>query len=98
MIETHFIEKKEWPVTNHIRDLVLPEGRLKELTYVSIGQWEFDDLKFECTKNMLDLISVDKIIKKNLKYSFSGKLYKFEGTPEFYQKRFNELAQMPDLS
>lgn len=98
MIETHYIEKKEWPETKTIGDLVLPEGRLTELVYVTISQWDFENLKFECTKNMMNLISVNKILKKKSKYSFSGELYQFTAPIEFYQTRFNELVQMPDLS
>ena len=73
--------------------LVLPEGRFQDLVHVFIRQWEFDELKVECTRNILDMISVDEILKKTASYSFAGSLYKFEGSREFYQNRFNELFE-----
>lgn len=94
MIETHFVEKKEWPDTTKTGTLILPEGRLEDLAHIFIRQWDFDDLKMECTKNVLDMISVDGILKKKSSYSFSGNLYRFEAPFEFYQKRFNELLEM----
>lgn len=93
MIETYYIEKKEWPDMYNIGTIVLPEGRLKDLAYVFLRQWDFDDLKLECTRNILDLASVDKILKKTGNYSFSGSLFKFSAPPEFYQNRFNELFE-----
>jgi len=93
MIETYYVERKEWPDMSQIGTLILPEGRLKELAYVFVRQWEFDDLKLECTRNILDLASVDEILEKAPSYSFSGDLFKFSAPPEFYQNRFNELFE-----
>lgn len=93
MIETHFLEKKEWPDTTHAGTLVLPEGRLEDLTHIFIRQWEFDDLKLECTKNVLDMISVDEILKRKLSYSFAGSLFKFQATDDFYRARFDEIYE-----
>ena len=93
MIETHYIEKKEWPDTSQVGTLVLPEGRIADLVYVFIREWEIDDLKLECTRNILDMISVEEILKKKASYSFSGKLFRFSAPPEFYQNRFNELFE-----
>jgi hypothetical protein len=91
MIETFFIEKKEWPDMRTAGDLSLPEGRLKELSYIFIKQWEFDDVKFDCTRNFLDFISVEQISKKKAKYSLGGSLYKFEAPLDFYKERIHEL-------
>ena len=93
MIETHYIEKKEWPDTSQVGTLVLPEGRFQDLVYVFIRQWDFDDLKLECTRNILDMISVDEILKKKSSYSFAGNLFRFSAPVEFYQNRFNELFE-----
>lgn len=93
MIETHYIEKKEWPDTSQVGTLVLPEGRLEDLAHVFIRQWDFEDLKLECTRNILDMISVDEILKKKASYSFAGNLFRFSAPPEFYQNRFNELFE-----
>lgn len=93
MIETHYIQKKEWPDTSRVGALVLPEGRLKELVHVFIRQWEFDDLKLECTRNTLDMISIESILKKKTSCSFSGSLFRFDAPHEFYQNRFSELFE-----
>lgn len=93
MIETHYVEKKEWPDMSQTGTLILPEGRLDNLAHVFIRQWDFDDLKLECTRNILELISVDAILKKKSSYSFAGNLFKFSAPPEFYQNRFNELFE-----
>lgn len=93
MIETYYVERKEWPDVSQIGTLILPEGRLADLAYVFVRQWDFDDLKLECTRNILDLASVDKILDNTSTYSFSGSLFKFSAPPEFYQNRFNELFE-----
>lgn len=94
MIETHLIEKKEWPDTTNAGNLILPEGRLSQLSYIFIRQWEFDELKLECTKNILDMISVDEVLKKKLSYSFEGNLFRFDATEDFYKNRFDEIYEM----
>jgi hypothetical protein len=94
MIETHLLEKKEWPDTTSAGNLILPEGRLTRLSHIFIRQWDFDDLKLECTKNILDMISVDEVLKRKLSYSFEGSLFKFEGSEDFYKNRFNEIYEM----
>ena len=94
MIETHFIEKKEWPDMANFGTLVLPEGRFNKLVHVFIRQWEFDALKLECTRNILDLISVDKIVKKKASYSVAGNLYSLEAPCEFYKNRFDEIYEL----
>jgi hypothetical protein len=93
MIETHYIEKKEWPDVREAGTLILPEARLKELAYVFIKEWEFEDLKYECTRNILEMISVEEILKKDTSYSFKGNLYTFSAPPEFYMERFEELIK-----
>jgi hypothetical protein len=93
MIETYFIEKKEWPDVHSAGELSLPEGRLSNLSYVFIKKWEFDDLKMYCTGNFLDFISVEKLVPKNTTYSLSGALYKFDAPMDFYRTRFDELFE-----
>lgn len=94
MIETHLIEKKEWPDTTSVGQLILPEGRLTQLVYVFLREWEFDELKLECTKNILDMISVDEVLKKKMSYSFEGNLFRFEAPEDFYRNRFDEIYEM----
>lgn len=91
MIETYFVEKKEWPDTHEAGQLILPTGRLEDLTYIFIQKWEFDDLKINCTKNFLDFIGVEKIVPRNSTYSLNGSLYKFDAPIEFYRDRLGEL-------
>ena len=91
MIETHYVEKKEWPVTTDVGVLVLPEGRLNQLVHIFIREWEFDELKVECTRNILDMISVNEVLKKKERYSFDGNLFRFEAPDDFYKMRFDEI-------
>ena len=92
MIETYYIEKKEWPSLYGVDDLSLPEGRLNHLSHVFVQEWEFDDIKMNCTRNFLDFISVEKLTPKNAKYSLDGNLYIFEAPTEFYRDRLDELV------
>lgn len=92
MIETHFIRQKEWPDTKSEGTLILPNSQVGDvLQYIYIQKWVFDDLKMTCTKNFLDMISVDSILNTKNGYSFEGNVFKFDAPIEFYQKRFVEL-------
>lgn len=91
MIETYYIEKKEWPDLYVTGDLSLPEGRLDNLAHIFVREWEFDNLKIDCTKNFLDFISVEKLSPKKSKYSLQGNMYTFDAPVEFYRERFDEL-------
>lgn len=94
MIETYYIEKKEWPDMSSVGTLILPEGRLNKLVYIFVRQWEFDELKLECTRNILDMISVDEVLKKKSSYSLAGNLYSFDAPDEFYRNRFDEIYEL----
>ena len=94
MIETYYIEKKEWPDLYGSNELVLPEGRLGALAHIFIEQWEFDELKLTCTSNFLDFISVEKLTPHSNKYGLSGDMYIFQAPDEFYQNRISELYDM----
>ena len=91
MIETYFIEKKEWPALYNAGDLSLPEGRLENLAHVFVREWEFDEIKVNCTRNFLDFISVEKLTPRNAKYALSGNMYIFDAPTEFYRDRLAEL-------
>jgi hypothetical protein len=91
MIETYYIEKKEWPDLYGAQDLMLPEGRLEGLSHIFVQQWEFDELKLTCTSNFLDFISVEKLTPRNSSYSLSGDVFTFDASPEFYRERISEL-------
>ena len=90
MIESYYIHSKEWPDA----DLqMLPAPRMNELAHIFLQKWEFDDLKLNCTQNMLDMISVEKVIRTRSSYTFNGSQYTFSAPVEFYQNRFNELLE-----
>jgi hypothetical protein len=92
MLETYFMSHKEWPDTKQVGALILPTARTGDvLNHIYIQKWDFDDLKVTCTKNFLDMVSVDSIVKSKNGYSFSGKLFKFEAEPDFYRFRIGEL-------
>lgn len=93
MMETHFMNHKEWPNFDS-SDMVLPVSRVEDLRNIFLRKWEFDDLKLICTRNMLDMISVDEINKHQTSYMFNGSQYKFRADTEFYQNRFNELLEV----
>ena len=93
MIETHYINHKEWPDFD-LENLTLPTSRIDDLKNIFLQKWDFDDLKLVCTKNMLEMISVDEINMKSTSYTFSGNHYKFGADIDFYQKRFNELLNI----
>jgi hypothetical protein len=91
MIETHFVETKDWPDTRNEGTLILPESKTDTMQLVVVHEWDFEDLKVTCTANIMDLVSVDGIIDKNSSYRFSGELYKFEADTDFYRERFEEF-------
>ena len=91
MIETHFNETIEWPDTRSGGKLILPQGRGDLLAHVFIQKWEFEELKLTCTKNFLDLVSVEDIGSTKTSYSLSGQVYKFEAPLDFYRQRIYEL-------
>lgn len=92
MIDTHYIQEKEWPDTRQAGSLVLPNSRFGDvLMYVFIQEWNYDDLRVRCTENTLDMVTVDEILKKKSSYSFSGKQLRFEAPTEFYRMRFDQL-------
>ncbi len=93
MIETYFIREKEWPDTRMQGSLILPNaGSDDVLHHLYIQKWEFDELKIICTKNFLDLIGVDGIIKKKIGgYTFDGNVYRFQAEWDFYRMRLKEL-------
>jgi hypothetical protein len=96
MIETHYIEQKEWPVLEIGKTIVLPSSRPSAvLRHLYIQEWDFEELKFECTRNIIDFMSIERIINKKSTYSFNGHQYTFSAPVEFYMNRFDELYDSP---
>ena len=100
MIETYYIRQKELPDTKEVGTLILPNSDEKYdvLHYVYIQEWDFDDLKLLCTRNILDIVSVQDIRNSKNGYSFSGVIYTFEAPLEFYQARYDELYKAMTLN
>ena len=93
MIETHIIYQNEWP-DFHSDKLVLPEPKnIHDLNHVYIQNWDFDDLKVECTRNNLNMITVNGINDHPQGLSFIGEMLTFSAPVEFYMSRFNELME-----
>ena len=98
MLETYFIDQMEWPSTYEVGALILPsaQGPTDVLHHLYIQQWEFDELQLTCTRNFLDMISIDDILKKKSQsgYVFSGKAYSFDAPIEFYRERLDEIVNI----
>ena len=98
MLETYFIDQMEWPPTYSVGALILPSPQVSTdvLHHLYIQQWEFDELQLTCTKNFLDMISIDYIVKKKAQggYTFSGKTHTFEADWDFYRDRLHEIHQL----
>ena len=91
MIEMYYKENQEWPKMDN-GSLYLPASmNTGVLSCINIGEVDFEDLKLACTRNIMNLVSVDSIISTDGRYSFSGNLYKFEAPVSFYQDRFEEF-------
>jgi hypothetical protein len=93
MIETHYVHKREWPDTRS-ESFLLPSSQLgeKDLEHVYIQMWDFEELKVECTRNILDMMSVDEIVTKNdSTFSLAGSIITFDAPDDFYRLRFEEL-------
>lgn len=92
MIDTHYTRHREWPETQG--GLILPqfpENLPDNLSHVVMIEWDFEDLKLTCTRNILNMVSVEGLIKTDNGYKFEGNLYSFEAPTEFYQERFEEF-------
>lgn len=93
MIEAYLVRQNELPDTKEVGSLILPmsDKKIDVLSYLFIQEWKFDDIKLMCTRNVLDMVSVQNIVNPKGGYSFSGFVYKFEAPIGFYQSRFEEL-------
>jgi hypothetical protein len=96
MIETHVLRQKDWPDTREPGALSLPTAQPGDiLNLVYIQKWDFEELKMTCTKNFLDLIGVEGIVKKKTgSYMFDGNVYKFQADWDFYRDRLTELHEL----
>ena len=99
MIEAHFTIQKEWPETREAGSLILRASNTDDvLRHTYIQKWDFDELEMICTKNFLNFIGVENIVKsKSQGYSFDGNVYKFEADIDFYRERIGELWRLDTL-
>jgi len=96
MIETHYIEQNEWPTIELGQSMVFPTSRPGDvLHHLYIQEWDFEELKLECTRNIIDFMTIERIINKKNAYSFNGNQYTFSAPLEFYMNRFDELIELP---
>ena len=98
MLETYFVSQMEWPTTYEVGSIILPNSQTPEdvLRFLYIQQWDVDELKMTCTKNFLDLISIDEIVKKKGHggYVFAGNATTFEADWDFYRQRLDEIHEL----
>ena len=92
MMETYFIRQKEWPDMQSVGSLILPSARATDVLHILyIQEWEFEDLQLLCTRNILDMISVEDIPTTKRGFSLTGNSYSFDAPVEFYRDRFEEF-------
>lgn len=90
MIDSYYIRQNELPDTRE-GELILPSPLSEDLLNVYLQQWDFDELKVMCTRNLLDIIAVETIMNTKRGYTFSGATYSLDAPLGFYQMRFEEL-------
>jgi hypothetical protein len=96
MFEEYRRRTSEWPdmLNDHDESLILPTNGSYLLQDLSIIKWDVDDLKFYCSNNMLDLITLSSMKSTNKGFSVRGESYLFDAPLEFYQERFSELYHL----
>ena len=97
MLETYFDNQMEWPPTYEVGALILPSGRDEDiLRHLYIQQWNFNELQLTCTKNFLDMIAIDDIVKRKAQggYVFAGKAHTFTADWDFYRQRLGEIHEL----
>jgi hypothetical protein len=92
MIESYYITQKEWPDTTG--RLILPAPRSGDLEFLFLRRWDLADLQVTCTKNFLNLVSVEDLDETTEGFSFNGNLMIFSAEHEFYAQRLNEILEL----
>jgi hypothetical protein len=93
MIEKHYIIQKEWPETQG--QIILPSASdTAPLSFLFCKKWDFEDLKLECTKNFLNMITVDNITNTKKGLGFNGNILSFDAPIEFYMIRLEDLLNI----
>jgi hypothetical protein len=92
MIEAHYMKQKELPDPSG--QLLLPLPSEDELLFLFLQKWDFEDLKLECTKNFLNMVSINDVEDTKRGFNLSGEVLAFEAPVEFYVERLNELLDV----
>jgi hypothetical protein len=91
MIETYYVEEKEWPDVHQNGSITLPMGRLNHLVHSGIKEWNYDDIKDMCQKNSLDMMSISNIKTNNeIKFTMTH-INCMADSIDFYKNRFEQL-------
>jgi hypothetical protein len=96
MIETHYIRQREWP--NTMGRLLLPAPMrtgVEDLNFLFLQRWDFENLKVACTKNFLNMVSVEGLETTKDGFNFDGKLLSFEGSTDFLVESLKEMYERP---
>lgn len=91
MIEAHYMKQKEWPDTQG--QLVLPLPQADDLMFLFLQKWDYEDLKMTCTKNFLNLVSIDDVANTKRGFSFDGQILSFQAPTAFYVERLNDMYE-----
>jgi hypothetical protein len=90
MIEKHYIMQKDWPQTEG--QIILPSvSKDAPLDFLFCRKWDFEELKIECTKNFLNIVTIDNIVNSRNGLNFKGKAFSFQAPVEFYMNRLEDL-------
>jgi len=91
MIETHYNQTNEWPGGDV--DFVLPKPEIEDISRIFIEEWEVENLQHMCARNILDMVSVNRIIEHSGEYRIRAEMYAIEGDLDFYKSRFEEFME-----
>ena len=94
MIDTYYETQKELPSMIEGGKLILPapSPESEVCRHIYIQTWDFDDLRVDCTKNILNLLTINGLKNTDTGLSVSGTLYMFEaGDYDLYRWRFEQL-------
>jgi hypothetical protein len=90
MVEKHYIVQKDWPDTEG--QIILPAVTGDSpLNFLFCRKWDFEELKVECTKNCLNMVTIDRILNNKKGIAFNGNVLSFDAPLDFYKMRFDEL-------
>jgi hypothetical protein len=92
MIEAYYMKANEWPDTTGRIILPQPHGG-DDLAFLFLRQWDAKELELTCTKNFLNMVSVENVENTKTGFNFEGQMYSFEATQEFYINGLNEMYE-----